>query len=372
MRLHSRLSRRLGVFLQMLALAACGSHGELAFAPEAAQVGTVERVLVSTTRAPTEGALLFGSARSSKPNYARFEVSVPPQHDFGTISFPKGSNADPTTDFLVVSNRQLPDTAAFTRAINDDLVQTSPGHRPAWLFVHGYNTNFAEGLYRQVQMQHDMKRPWASIHFSWPSAAQTRYYGYDRESAVYSRQGLMTTLDAMARSNATEFNVVAHSMGTALLMDTLWIMAQSGHDEFFRKVNLVVLMSPDMSVDVFRQQAPRLLDRGVPMFVVVNKDDKALRASARLRGEERRLGLVNSIRELAGLDVGLVDVTTIKSGDRIGHFKVGTSPEVISFIRGLHESGQAVFAGRQPGILESGASLIQQGSDVIVTPLSAR
>jgi esterase/lipase superfamily enzyme len=355
-----------------LALASCGSHGELAFAPEAARVGTVETVLVSTTRAPTVGLPLFGSERSETQHFARFDVWVPPQREMGSVTFPEGSAPDPATDFVVVSASRLTDVSAFTRAIDRELVEVAPGDRPAWLFVHWYNTNFAEGLYRQAQLQYDMERPWASIHFSWPSAAQTRYYGYDRESAMYSREALIATLDAMARSQATEFNLVAHSMGNALLMDALWIMAQSGHAEAFRKINLVVLMSPDMSVDIFRQQAPRVIARGVPVFIVVSESDRALRVSARLRGQQDRLGSIRSQAELGGLDVGVLDLSSIESGDSLGHFKAGTSPEVIAFVRAPHESGQEVFEGRQPGLLESGASLIQQGADVVIEPLATR
>jgi esterase/lipase superfamily enzyme len=160
-------------------------------------------------------------------------------------------------------------------------------------------------------------------------------------------------------------------MGTALLMDALWIMAQSGHAEVFSKINLVVLMSPDMSVDIFRQQAPSVIARGAPIFVVVSESDRALRASARLRGQQDRLGSIRSEAELGGIDVGVLDLSSIESGDSLGHFKAGTS-EVIAFVRSLHESGQEVFQGRQPGLLESGATMIQQGADVLVEPLATR
>ena len=351
-------------------LVSCGPpKGQITFVPEATETGTIETVLVSTSRAPTEEpGQVFGAGRSLEPNFARFNVSVPPQHVPGSVTFPKGKRPNLKTDFVVASAQKLPDARALTRAINEEAFQTSQGNRPAWIFVHGYNTSFAQGLYRQVQLQYDMDRPWASVHFSWPSAAQTRYYEYDRESALYSVGALITTLEALADSNATEFNLVAHSMGTALLMDALWVMAQSGHEKFFRKINIVVLMSPDMGVDVFRAQAPNLIERGTPIFVVASEADRALRISALLRGEQDRLGSIQSAEELGGLDVGVIDLTNVKSGDRLGHFKVGTSPEVIEFVRGLHESGQEVFSGKQAGLIGSSAALAQQGGSVTVAP----
>ena len=45
-----------------------------------------------------------------------------------------------------------------------------------------------------------------------PLTASPRAYLQDRESALFSRDGLATTIDALARSNAPEFNVAGHSI----------------------------------------------------------------------------------------------------------------------------------------------------------------
>jgi esterase/lipase superfamily enzyme len=85
--------------------------------------------------------------------------------------------------------------------------------REAALFVHGFNTNFAEGVYRQAQLSHDHDVEGPSIHFAWPSAAITADYAYDRESALFSRDGLEAAIEALARANVASYNLVAHSMG---------------------------------------------------------------------------------------------------------------------------------------------------------------
>ncbi len=84
------------------------------------------------------------------------------------------------------------------------------------VFVHGYNTNFAEGLYRQAQLLHDYDAHSASVHFAWPSAASGQGYVYDLDKALYSRGALEATLRAMAGSQAMKINVIAHSMGAFL------------------------------------------------------------------------------------------------------------------------------------------------------------
>ena len=88
------------------------------------------------------------------------------------------------------------------------LAAEPPDRRSAIIFIHGYNTNFAEGLYRHTQLQHDLKPHGISIHFAWPSAASPRGYLYDRESALFSREALATTIDALARSTPRSYSAL--------------------------------------------------------------------------------------------------------------------------------------------------------------------
>ena len=161
-------------------------------------------------------------------------------------------------------------------------------------------------------------------------------------------------------------------MGAFLLMDTLRTMALVGHDEVFRKLNTVLLISPDIEIDLFREQAEPVLTRGVRIYVVVSGSDRALRLSARLRSEGERLGSIHSAAELGGLDVGVVDLSAVKSVDPLGHFKSGTSPEIIEFVRRLRASGGEVFAqDGQSGLIDTSVSVVQEGTDILVAPLAS-
>ena len=89
-------------------------------------------------------------------------------------------------------------------------------------------------------------------------------------------------------------------MGCFLLMETLRVMARLGFDEVFAKVNAILLLSPDIEIDVFRKQAPPVLARDVPIFVVVSTRDRALLMSAMIRAERStpRVGSISSPEEL--------------------------------------------------------------------------
>ena len=147
------------------ALAACATRGELAFMPAGAVPGTIERVWVSTARASAPAPALYSSARSANPQFARFDISVPPKREEGTVTFSKRNKVDPQTDFVVTNVQRLHDDRAFLSAVNAEVARRPPANRDAVLFIHGYNTTFAEGLFRQAQLQHDFGRRGVSVHF---------------------------------------------------------------------------------------------------------------------------------------------------------------------------------------------------------------
>jgi esterase/lipase superfamily enzyme len=298
-------------------------------------------------------------------------VSVPPQREPGTVRFPSPARPNPRTDFLVTAAEPLADERAFIGALDAGLAGPDANGRNVSLFVHGFNTNFAEGLYRQAQLQHDFDRRGASVHFSWPSAGRTLGYLADREAALFSRDGLEATIGAIARSQARTVDLIGHSMGAFLLMETLRTMARAGEDRTLARVNSVLLIAPDIEIDVFRQQARPLIDRGVPIYVMVSDADRALALSARIRGERKRLGSISGIDELDGLDVTVIDLGQLERNDRLGHFKLGTSPELIAFVRGLQLTGLQVFAGRQRGVIQTSVAFIQAGTDILIAPLVA-
>ena len=220
-------------------------------------------------------------------------------------------------------------------------------------------------------MRHDLESPGIGVLFTWPSVGKLLAYATDRENALFSRQPLAETLALMARTNLDGYNLVAHSMGTFLTMETLLALAQSGDQATLDKINAVILISADIEVDVFRRQAPPVLAAGVPIYLLVSSDDKALKLSAKIRGEAGRLGSVRSDDELGGLDVAVIDLSKIESDDMAGHMKVGTSPDVIAFVQRIRDSGAAIFDdGQKVGLLEQGGALIQGATGVLINPIT--
>src|SRR6202030_2630354 len=86
----------------------------------------------------------------------------------------------------------------------------------------GYNTRFAEAVYRLAQISHDSGAPAVPVLFTWPSRGRPLVYTYDRESTNFSRDALEDVLQCLAKDPAVgEISILAHSMGNWVTLEAL-------------------------------------------------------------------------------------------------------------------------------------------------------
>ena len=360
------------VFLA-LALAACEPRGAIILDPAAAAVGRVERLYIGTMRGrdPETGAP-YSSARSASMRYLRLDVSVPPDRMAGEIFWPRPrQKPDPNRQFLATQQKAYASPAAF-RADLRQAILNEPGHRrEAVVFVHGFNNNFAEGAYRLAQLGGDLAIRAPLVHYSWPSAAHPLGYAYDRDSALYARDGLESLLREVEAAGASRIAVVAHSMGASLVMETLRQVAIARDHRLMSRISGVVLISPDIDIDVFRAQAARIGSLPEPFVIFTSKKDHVLALSARLSGERERLGNIKDISRLGDLKVTFLDTTGFSTGG--GHFNLGNSPALIALLGRLPDIDSA-FAGDptgRAGLLPGMVLTAQRATEIIMSPVTA-
>lgn len=323
-------------------LAACAPRGEILLAPSAAGIGTLKTVFYGTTRQPLpDGG--FGAGRGSQLRFGKYVVSVPPAHEVGQIEWPR-HKADPARYFVASAEERLETTTDFTAALAQNLRALPPGEREVVVFVHGYNNNFAEGMYRLVQLTHDFKLTNTAVHYSWPSAARTLGYGYDRDSMLFARDGLEELLGAVQKAGAKRVLLVGHSLGALLVMETLRQAALENRLALYPGLLGVVLISPDIDIDLFRQQVERIKRLPKPFIVFTSQKDRALRLSAMLSGQTQRLGTLSDAKILAGYDITMIDVSHFSTGG-LGHFTPATSPVLIKLLSNLNRIGAAFRKG---------------------------
>lgn len=341
------------VLLAPLALAACGTPRvlELSQAPKADVAGTVQ-IYVATTREPSAQPVYFSGERGPRLAFGRLDVTVPLNHKAGELELPSSGPGDPAKHFTVTQIQKL-DLAPVLADVRREIRSRPASQRDVLVFVHGYNTNFADAAYRFAQIVYDSGFKGVAVLFTWPSRGELLAYPYDRESAFYSRDFLELNLRAIARDlGPTKMDILAHSMGTMLTLETLRQAAIRGDGDFGGKLRDVILAAPDVDLDVFRTQM-REIRR--PVTVFVSADDRALDFSRRFAGDKKRLGAVSSkdtetIAQLEKLGVKLIDLSEISSGDGLNHGKFASSPRVVQLIgERLRQDKGVGFSGPQFG-----------------------
>ncbi|MFC5386012.1 alpha/beta hydrolase [Aquamicrobium segne] len=301
--------------------------------------------IASTRKRSDDPSKVFDNERSGSLNFARVNVTVPREHKTGRIERRKrGSSDDPAKYFMASDAVGYPGGPQFSQALSADIA--ARGDR-VMVFVHGYNTGFDAGVYRAAQIVHDSGYPGTAVLFSWASGGSTTSYVYDKESASAARDQLEITLRLLAQSGARRIDVVAHSMGTWVTMETLRQLALTGNRDLGGKLGDVVLASPDIDVDVFKSQMQRYGKPQKPFILLLSKDDRALRLSGILAGSRPRVGdYANASAELERYGVTVIDLSTAKGADSFNHTKFADNPAMVQML-GQHLREDDGFASER-------------------------
>jgi len=219
--------------------------------------------------------------------------------------------------------------------------------RRVLVFVHGYNNRFDDAVFRFAQLVHDANAAVVPVLFTWPSRANLLAYGYDRESAGLSRDALEDVLIKLSRDPALpQVDILAHSMGNWLVMETLRQMAIRDR-RLPAKINDVMLAAPDIDVDQFDND---IADFGSPrprFTLFASKDDRALALSGWIWGSDARLGAIDPGAEpykslLAKDGVTVYDLSQVQSDDRVNHNKFVKSSEMVQIVGDRLAAGETL------------------------------
>lgn len=334
--------RPLFVALCLSLIAGCASRpGSEVLTPIANVPADTSKVhlLVATTRARgnAKDPFAFTSERAKQLNYAALTVSIPTHHVTGEIEWPNSAAPDPAHHF-VTTERSFLSSKDFREAIKARAKQGGPEANSVLVFVHGYNTLYEEAVYWLAQIVHDSKFSGTAVLFSWPSLGRSPYYLADREASTYSRDYFEEALlEISSLSEVHEINILAHSMGNWLAVETLRQAKMNGHVDFSGKLGDVILASPDLDVTVFRTQLDKIGKLPRPMTILTANDDKALALSTMLAGGVDRAGRVtaNDPRAIAAAElygVQVVDLTAVDDGNGNHHSKYSRSGPVMEAI----------------------------------------
>lgn len=340
------------VLLVAAPLAACGTprpvSGFLTPVATPANGATEHTIFLATTRQrdPRPGTL-FNGERSSALSYAELTVSVPPTHVPGAVEFAKAAPGDPNTEFVARSAEIIDGDKAFVQALNAQLALRPKGQRNIFLFVHGFNTLFAEAAYTQAQLVHDSRVAAVPVTFTWASRGDALQYVYDNNSATVARDSLVHTINLLLSSNAEKVNILAHSMGNWVTVEAFRQLKLSGGVKNESKIGLILLAAPDLDYDVFKSQLRTIGKIDRPFYIILSRDDKALGISSFIAGNETRVGNASNSAELTELGATVIDLSDVQSNDPANHGKFMELATIGPELQTLLASG--VKTGRGPG-----------------------
>ena len=270
----------LGSSAGALALGGCASLGATGARFDASSLSVDPTMLVTTTRKPVNGGRAkpwFGPERGSTMTVARAKL-VPP--DDSRFSLAAAGLADWRLDAVEPVSGEV-----------SNLLANAGGGPDVLIYVHGFKQTFEAAALDAAHLSDGIKFRGQTMVFSWPSRAGLFDYAYDRDSAMWSRDGFERVLHSVvATPGAGRVHIVAHSMGTMLTLESLRQLYARYGDAVADRIGAVMFAAPDIDMDVFSSAINRIGPLARKITVIAATNDRALALSGRIAGGMTRVG----------------------------------------------------------------------------------
>jgi esterase/lipase superfamily enzyme len=288
--------RGLGAAASAVALGGCAGMAANAPRFDASELSVRPTLLVATTRKPANGARArpwYGPERGTL-SVARVRL-VPP--DDGRFSLASVG----LVDWSIGSIEPAPQVG--------DLLNQATSGRDVLIYVHGFNQTFETAALDAARLSDAIKFSGETMVFAWPSRAKLLDYGYDRESAMWSRDAFGQVLDGlMASPTIGRINIVAHSIGTMLTMEALRELYAKHGDAAADRIGAVVFAAPDIDMDGFTSSVMRIGPLATKITVITAANDRALAVSRWMNGSTTRVGSAEKA-QLEKLGLRVIDAS---------------------------------------------------------------
>jgi esterase/lipase superfamily enzyme len=287
----------LGSAASSFALEGCASLADSGVRLDAGEVTTNPTLLVATTRKAVNGARAkpwFGTERAARVSIARAKLIAPGDGRFSMASIG-------LDDWRLDAIETVPKVG--------DLLGHAGGRRDVLVYVHGFNQTFETAALDAARLSDGIRFRGETMVFSWPSKAKLFDYGYDRESAMWSRDALEEVLSGLITSPAVgRIHIVAHSIGTMLTMEGIRQIYDRHGGVVAERIGALVFASPDIDINVFSSSVERIGPMASKITVITATNDRALAVSGWLAGGITRVGAAEQA-ELKRLGLHVIDAS---------------------------------------------------------------
>jgi esterase/lipase superfamily enzyme/Tfp pilus assembly protein PilF len=308
------------------------------------QANLVKRaVLYGTVRKPQQAqdCLAFGNEAISDTTMGQAEITL--ANDTGKVQsvYTEEEKADQSPSAEIRATRDFLCTK-IANVIRDDLIALANQRietarlfpYQVIVFVHGFNQTFKDALVRAAQISHDIGFDGAVFGFSWASRGGLSSYIFDRNRATTAEANLNDFLtNVVARTKARKIHLVAHSMGSRMLLETLEKIRLRDGDASRLRLGELILVAPDVDRASYLRLIGYMTDLQGKVTVYASSLDRPLLLSGWLGGATA--GYV-SPREGAVVAIGAdtIDVTDAGKMFAFNHF-FNENPKVFGDIRNV-------------------------------------
>ncbi|MGL4729586.1 MAG: alpha/beta hydrolase [Bosea sp. (in: a-proteobacteria)] len=309
------LSGCLGLDREMIGLAVAEPANSPLRADPTLLIATTRRVAGEGTVSP-----YFSADRGRGLTFARARLNPPSDSNY-VSRLASGANAD-----WAIARLDRRVTAEAARAFAE-----AASGRDVLLYIHGYNETFETAATGAAALADGIGFKGQAGMFAWPSGGRLINYGYDRESALWTRDALIDVLRTLSASPSIgRVHIVAHSMGAFLVLEALRQLAAL-EASAKNRIGALVLASPDVDIDQFENAVKALGPLSQRITVISATNDRALAVSARLAGGIARAGASERER-LEALGVRVADASEHGGWSLVRHDLFLTNEDVRSVI----------------------------------------
>lgn len=254
----------------------------------------------------------------STTKYISCIVNIPKEHSIGALDTSSQTILDKDKYFYAYDYKEM-NKIEFLEKIKNS--------REILIFVHGFNVEFEEALYRIAQIHYDLKFQGVSILFTWPAGPKEGIfsnllindtYKFNFENAKNSLTLFKTFIAELLNQidRNTKIYLIVHSMGHQIVIPSLVELSKStsGNSKKFQEI---VFNAPDYPVDSFRNEAPFLQNISRRITIYCSPNDNALKASETVNGT-KRIGQCFKVNGINVINVQRVDSPILGIGG-LGH-----------------------------------------------------
>lgn len=282
---------RIAQILALLALAGCPAPLATPVVIKGEDKYVEVPLLFGTDRKPTgleEAKYFFSGERGSALRFGRAVVSIPRTHKPGVLETPpwwRIWNREAVDEFILLGEIDLLSEDGFVKTSKDLLAKADANE--ILLFVHGYANTFEDAARRAAQIAYDIRFPGVTALYSWPSEGDVTKYTVDEANVSATTGHLQKFLSVLReRTGATRLHLVAHSMGSRALLETIALFSKESASSKGAAIQHLVFAAPDVDAQRFLNLISLARGAAPNVTLYASSNDRALKASSGIHGSQ--------------------------------------------------------------------------------------